>query len=54
LQFVAKSLVGENYIIFGLDKNSHYGYSRLATGQNLDHFGTESTRTSFDHREEIV
>lgn len=52
-QFVAKSLVGENYLLYGLDTGrGQHGRDEEAEGLLDEHFhGPDSRRTSFDDRD---
>ncbi|GAA5852185.1 hypothetical protein JCM8547_006692 [Rhodosporidiobolus lusitaniae] len=57
MMFIAKSLVGESYIVYGLDTHTHGSnrYHRLAAEDDDDHFrGVESRRTSFDRTNSIA
>ncbi|GAA5852458.1 hypothetical protein JCM9279_003454 [Rhodotorula babjevae] len=51
LMLVAKSLVGENYLLYGLDTHrGHHGRDEEAQALLDEHFhGPDSRRTSFDH-----
>ncbi|GAA5833075.1 hypothetical protein JCM11251_006506 [Rhodosporidiobolus azoricus] len=59
LMFVAKSLVGESYLIYGLEThggNGSHRYHRLADNDLHDPWGSglESRRTSLDRNDSIV
>ncbi|GAA6020046.1 hypothetical protein JCM10207_006768 [Rhodosporidiobolus poonsookiae] len=57
LMFVAKSLVGENYLIYGFDASGHGAarYQRVPDSDVNEHFhDPDSRRTSFDRSNSMV